>query len=372
MSDGMRASTVDVFRKAMTREQRADLAGRMAVGGTLFGSMYALATNKDENGLPVLTGAGPSDPRERKLWQSYGWQPYSVRIEDKYFSYRRLDPFSIFAGLMADMAQEGAAADLLNRRPEFGKALMIALTNNLASKTYLTGAMNMARLLNSPEQEFQYIKNTFASGFAPMSGFTAQAINPNMGEDYLLELRSVWDAMLAKTPGGFKGIPIKRDVLGDPIEKAKAAPTPFLGPTPYTNVKNDRLHRELILTGAGISPPRAVNGGVDWTEFGYSGGGTAYDRWTELHGKVKINGKTLKQQLERTIRSKGYQLLSQLGFNELDSPRVAVLRRWVGFYRAKAKVQVMREMPELAEAMSAVKYNTQALKRGGNINELIQ
>ena len=372
LSDGMRAMTDDVFRKAMTREQRADLAGRMAVGGTLFGSMYALATNKDENGLPVLTGAGPSDPRERKLWQSYGWQPYSVRIEDKYFSYRRLDPFSIFAGLMADMAQEGAAADLLNRRPEFGKALMIALTNNLASKTYLTGALNMARMLNSPEQEWQYIRNTFASGFAPMSGFTAQAINPNMGEDYLLELRSVWDAMLAKTPGGFKGIPIKRDVLGDPIEKAKAAPTPFLGPTPYTNVKNDRLHRELILTGAGISPPRAVNGGVDWTEFGYSGGGTAYDRWTELHGKVKINGKTLKQQLERTIRSKGYQLLSQLGFNELDSPRVAVLRRWVGFYRAKAKVQVMREMPELAEAMSAVKYNTQALKRGGNINELIQ
>ncbi len=269
LSDSMRAMTDKTIRQSLNPAQRADLAGRMATAGALFGSMYALAANRDENGLPVLTGAGPVDPRERKLWQSYGWQPYSVRVGDKYVSYRRMDPFAIFAGLVADMTQEKAAAEMLNRNPEMGKALMIALTNNLASKSYLTGAMNMARMLNSPEQEFQHLKNTLFSGFAPMSGFTSQVINAQMGEDYVAEVRTVYDAFMQRLPGGFSDLPAKRDVLGDKIEKAKPFPFALFGPTPYTEVKNNKVNRELLRTGASITPPPKKTNEVDWTGFAY-------------------------------------------------------------------------------------------------------
>ena len=365
LSDKLRYMNDKTLRESMEPEARADLNGRLATAGALFGSMYALASSRDENGLPILTGAGPIDSRERKIWESYGWQQYSIRVGDKYVSYRRMDPFAIFAGLVADMTQEKAAAELLNRNPEMGKAMIVALTNNLTNKSYLTGAMNMARMLNSPEREFQFIKNTFVSGFAPMSGFTSQAINPMMGEDYVAEVRNTYDAFIQRTPGGYKDLPLKRNVLGDKIKKSEPFPFMLFGPTPYTEVKNDALSRELVKIGAGVSPPSKTTGGVDWTNFTYKGKDTAYDRWMELHGKVKIQGRTLKQQLNYLIRDKRYQALSALGNDDLDSPRVAMMRKWISLYRAKAKAVAINEMPELAEALAIVRYNQQAIKAPG-------
>ena len=373
LSDKMRVLTDKTLRQSMTPSQRADLNGRLFTAGALFTSMFALASARDENGMPLLTGAGPTDSRERKLWQSYGWQPYSFRMGDKYVSYRRLDPFSTFAGLVADMTQEKAAAEMLNRKPEMGKALFIALANNLASRSYLTGAMNVARMLNAPEESAQYILNSFASGFAPASGFVGQTVNAQLGEDYMTEVRSIYDAYMQRTPGGFSDLPVKRDVLGDPIQRAKAFPFALFGPTPYTMVKNDKISRELVRTGASIAPPDRTTNGVDWTEFQYKGRETAYDRWMELHGTVRIQGRTLRQQLERTIRSKEYQLLSLTGADEVDSPRVRVLRNIVGTYRAKAKNLVLREIPELADAVAVARYNEQALRRpGATIEDLIR
>ena len=373
LSDKMRVLTDKTLRQSMTPSQRADLNGRLFTAGALFTSMFALASARDENGMPLLTGAGPTDSRERKLWQSYGWQPYSFRMGDKYVSYRRLDPFSTFAGLVADMTQEKAAAEMLNRKPEMGKALFIALANNLASRSYLTGAMNVARMLNAPEESAQYILNSFASGFAPASGFVGQTVNAQLGEDYMTEVRSIYDAYMQRTPGGFSDLPVKRDVLGDPIQRAKAFPFALFGPTPYTMVKNDKISRELVRTGASIAPPDRTTNGVDWTEFQYEGKETAYDRWMELHGTVRIQGRTLRQQLERTIRSKEYQLLSLTGADEVDSPRVRVLRNIVGTYRAKAKNLVLREIPELADAVAVARYNEQALRRpGATIEDLIR
>ena len=186
-----------------------------------------------------------------------------------------------------------------------------------------------------------------------------------MGEDYVAEVRNTYDAFIQRTPGGYKDLPLKRNVLGDKIKKSEPFPFMLFGPTPYTEVKNDALSRELVKIGAGVSPPSKTTGGVDWTNFTYKGKDTAYDRWMELHGKVKIQGRTLKQQLNYLIRDKRYQALSALGNDDLDSPRVAMMRKWISLYRAKAKAVAINEMPELAEALAIVRYNQQAIKAPG-------
>lgn len=88
------------------REWRADMTAggarrdfataRMMVGtGTIMTTLLA-----SKQGM--VTGNGPADEKARRLLEADGWQPYSLKIGDKYYSYQRLDPFSTTLGIVAD------------------------------------------------------------------------------------------------------------------------------------------------------------------------------------------------------------------------------------------------------------------------------
>ena len=376
VSDSARLLLDAEMRRGSTPKGRADLIGRAATGATLFGTATFLAMQKDENGLPMLTGAGPTDPDERKIWESTGWKPYSYRTSDGYIGYRRLDPAAIFFGLVADMVQESTVSKLLNKEPEWGKAVMVGMVNNLASKTYLSGALNMARMFNNPGQEFQYIKNQWASSLAPMSNFVNQAVNPSLKGDMVFhELRSSADAFRSRFfMSDPSKLPVKRNVFGDPVKRDTGVGPDFMSPLRYYESVNSRLTQEMVRIGAGFGPPRKRDSsGIDWTDYtkGESEQ-TAYDRWLELHGKVKLRGRTLKQALDSLVRSRSYQRLPVAGAGELESPRVSLMRSVLSKFRAKAKQQTLREFGDLIRDTNAVKYNEDALRRGATEEQLIR
>lgn len=366
VSDTLRVVVDGEARRALTPAGKADLLGRLATGSALFFTAASFASMKDENGLPLLTGAGPTDPDERAIWEATGWQPYSIRVGDRYVSYRRIDPAAFFFGLVADVVQEQASAELLNRDPSFGKAAMIALVNNLVSKTYLTGALNVARLLNSPEQEFQYVYNSLVSGFAPASSFVYQAVNPALkGDRVFHELRSVKDAFRARWIGSDPSkLPVRRNVFGEALKRDAGIGPDWLSPLRYVESSNDQLMQEMVRIGAGFGPPRKQDLGVDWTQVQGQDGQTAYDRWLENHGTARIGGRTLRESLERAVRSRAYRALPRTGVNDLESPRVQVLRRILSTYRQVAKAQTLGEFPELAGALRDRRLQKLALRSG--------
>jgi hypothetical protein len=97
----------------------------------------------------------------------------------------------------------------------------------------------------------------------------------------------------------------------------------------------------------------------------------AYDRWLELHGKVQIGGKTLRQSLLKLIGSRDYQKLSPVSTDDYDSPRIREVRTMISKYREAAYKQLLKESPELNQASRIDFANKQALRMGRSAQELL-
>src|SRR5690606_30952961 len=52
-----------------------------------------------------ISGAGPTDYRERKELEASGWKPFSFLADGRWVSYRRMDPFSTSIGALATTAE---------------------------------------------------------------------------------------------------------------------------------------------------------------------------------------------------------------------------------------------------------------------------
>ena len=227
--------------------------------------------------------------------------------------------------------------------------MLIALTNNLVSKTYMLGALNLARAIGEPERFAPTMLEGFAGAAAPFSSAVHQAVNPLKGDEVLHEIRGMSEAFKSKwVLSDPSKRPVRRNVLGEPILRDKGVGGDPWSPLRYVEVKDDPVAEELVRVGAGFQPPRETSNGVDWTTYRNEQNQTAYDRWMELHGQVQIGGKTMRDSLAATIQSRGYQRLPLTGVDDLDSPRVAALRRVVSRYREVARRQAMIEFPDLS------------------------
>ena len=55
-----------------------------------------------------ITGNGPVNRQQRKLWMDLGWKPRSIKVMGKWVSYDSLEPFN---GLLAYVADTGDFMD---------------------------------------------------------------------------------------------------------------------------------------------------------------------------------------------------------------------------------------------------------------------
>lgn len=343
----------------------ADAVGRIStgIGASVFFLHEALSGN--------ITGRGPSDPNERAALTDTGWQPYSIKVGDKYISYQRLDPFATFIGTAADMAEYMNHADDLDQEDHATAltGLAVGMANNFTNKSYLTGFANLVGAMQAPEQKVPEFFRRQAAAFVPNILSTA---GYGVGQDPTLrEVRTLADAMMSKVPGLSSKLPPRRNILGEPLERPAAVEgkDPVVGtlvniwdPIKYSRVKDDVVRNELAALGHAWEPPKRKTAGIDLMDVP-AGKTNAYDRWQELQGSVSLNGRTLKDALRGIIRSPEYRKLTPESVNGMESPRVARLNRIIGDYRAAAWDQLVREVPRLKQhtlAYAAAKHARRA------------
>jgi hypothetical protein len=132
----------------------------------ITGMVWALASKEKEDGLPVLTGAAPANADERALWQRMGIKPYSIRVGDSYYEYRRLEPVSTPIGVMAEidnalkMAKKGNPIDAVWKMMKGAGSLVL-------DKTYLGGVSDLLTMLSDPKNEGIKWASNFASSWMP-------------------------------------------------------------------------------------------------------------------------------------------------------------------------------------------------------------
>ena len=347
--------------------RRAQALGRMS-GGTLI-TMSAIVAA----GTGILTGSGPKDPEERAYLAKSGWQPYSIKVGDTYISYRRMDPFATFFGVVADLHEAYANAEDAQKSviEVTLKGVVAAVANNIANKTYLTGLVRAANAVSDAERYgADWLEQTIAS-FVPSALSQTQDI---LGMDPVMrDVQTIADAIRNRIPGIAENVAPRRDVLGEPLRRSRIlGAVPPAWPFSYSKVNNDIIAQELAQLGAGFTPPRAMRNDVDLRAYVNRKGQNSYDRWQELTGQVRLGGRTLRESMEQLIQSSGYQRTDPTSVEGYDSPRVGMLRKLISRYRDAAFRQTMQEFPDLMEAERHRRATVIGAASGKPFAELLQ
>jgi hypothetical protein len=326
-----------------------------------------------------ITGAGPADPDIRKSLEQTGWKPYSIKTENEdgtvsYRSYNRFDPFGMFFGLVADF-NEAAGAWPEQDLEERATQVAVALAKNLNNKSYLSGLVNAVGAMAEPGRRMESFFKGLAGGFVPT--VLQQSFN---NDPHLREARSVVDAMRRKMPGLSEGLDPQRNVLGE-----KQYIPPSYGPdwmSPITDTLHpggaqplteewkrtvqadvyDELARQTFLHNSPLKAAPAKVHGVDLTQYRANSGYTAADRYAELAGTVKNDGKAMKDRLAELIRSPDYRNKLSDGDFDVNGSRIDAIRSVVAGYREMALQALMRETPELYHVITDARRNEALMK----------
>ncbi|MFZ5791861.1 MAG: hypothetical protein ACOY3L_14310 [Pseudomonadota bacterium] len=277
----------------------------------------------------LITGSGPKDPRQRALLYATGWQPYSVRIGDTWYSYARLDPFSTLLGVAAD------AYDIASRMsdPEaedVGALVVASISNNLVNKTWLKGTSELIEAINDPERYGAKWLRTLAATVVP----TGVAQLAQTEDPYLREARTIVDAIKARVPGFSQTLLPKRDIWGEPIELGGSAGPDLISPI-YTNrLTHDPVAQELLSLGIWPSKLDRKIRGVDLTD-------KQYDDYQRIAGRLT------KFMLDNLVRSPGWGQIPAFA-------RTETITRVIDNTRETARTQMLMVYPDiLKQAMDA-------------------
>lgn len=316
--------------------------GRIATGNLMAGSAVFLAMEGK------ITGGGPVNPDERKAKEATGWRPYSWVSEaddgtKTYYSFDRMEPYASIFGIAGDIAEIAGSADEAEWS-EIALGITVALARNVTNKTYMTGVADAINAIGRPKQYMENWWKRRAGSYVP------NFFNQTNPDPYLREVRTMVDALKAKTPGFSRDLPPRRNIFGEPLPYDAAVGPDFISPFAYSKSLNDSVREELASLEAGFGHPAQEQGNVDFTEFTNSKGQDAYDRWLELHGTVKVGGRTMQENLERVIEGNRYQRYRSDTDEGLDA-KTSEIRRWIGRHRKMAERHVREEYPELDAAM---------------------
>jgi len=386
----------DLWRSG-DRRARAEVIGRQFMGMAYAGYGLHLATediaDKDGKLYPKITGNGPSNFQVKKTWLSMGWQPYSIAQKNEdgsitYKQYNRMDPRFYILGIIADLKENLININDQQKEDIFSSAALTVF-RNASNKTYLRGLSDAMELIANPtENSFSKFFGGVVGNAIPYASLRNQGIpgilNPET-ESY--ETRGFLDRIIARSGLGEKYLEPRRDILtGEPIEKTPSSlylnPDGvasfsfwFQGPSLVgrkIDVKNNPVAFEIARLRVPLGEPQKIKyKTVDLTEY-KKGDQSAYDYMMENIGKVKIEGKTLTEYLQKTFDSNNYQSLQE-GNTENDGGKEVYIKKIFKGFKDKAYYEMLKEYPEVKDAIEAAqikKYGLLKRKKGDETEEI--
>ena len=350
---------------------RAQTTGKLITSVTTLGLFLDMVTNNNAI-FPVVTGAGPRDDRQREMLEQTGWRPYSIKIGDTYYSYKRLDPIATLLGISADMNEMMKEADQYD---EEGAELLFmatatALARNVSNKSFLAGVQMWSEAMNDPDRFGKTLGKNYAGSFVPNVLSQMQ----DYDKQSLREARTWADAAMKKLPGGRDMLDPQRNLLGE--EKiVDYGTTGFINPVATSKDKSDIVLEELASLKHGFRHPssRILQGNLDLLDYVNEQGRTAHDRRLDLLQTVRVRGRTLRQTLTKLIQSSKYQKL--VGFSDeigLPSPRVQEITKVLRKFKDLANREMYKEFPELASQKNNITRALQLNKQGVNKQEVLE
>lgn len=229
---------------------RSDLAlARMSTGTAI------MMTAMDYANDGTISGAGPTDATEREALLRSGWQPYSAKVGDKWYSYNRADPFGSTMGLAASITEATNRGEIdeedVDEWQEVTAMSIAAVAQVAINKTYMEGMSNAVQVMSDPKRYSEgYINNLFAS-FVPFTSLSS-AIE-NAADPIQREASTPWEAAEARIITLSESLPPRRDLWGVPIrnESGVGKIYDFISPIAVREQDVAPVDREIVRLGGG-------------------------------------------------------------------------------------------------------------------------
>lgn len=240
----------------LLKEWRSDFAAKgprrdLAIAKSVVGTGLGLAiAEMAANGL--ITGGPPTDRGRESMLRANGWQPYSFKVDDKYYSYSRLDPFSTTIGVAADMATkyEGLSE---SQREDAAVMVVTSIMANLSNKTWLSGIADMMEAINDPQRYAKGFGKRMVGSLAVPTGINqiARTMDP-----VARQRDGYGDAVLNRIPGQSDNLYPTRNVLGETIVSEGGVGPDILSPIWESTDRNDPVLNALIKARININKPK--------------------------------------------------------------------------------------------------------------------
>lgn len=330
-----------------------------------LGSMIML-TITDMVAEGTITGGGPLADDMSKTAQLRATRraagappPYSVKIGDRWYAYNRLDPIGMMMGMGADMAEVFASASEADSEMLAG-AGVLAVAQNLASKTYLSGVFDFMAAIdphNQMSDPGKYVSD-LATGLVPYSSFmrnVAQTMDPiqrdakavEYGDDGKVDpvatyIQATIDKVKRGIPGLSDTLPPMRDLWGEPIDRSSGIGWgwDFVSPVASKADNPDPVTKVILDNRIAVSfPPRRIEG-VQLTP-------EEYDQFSELAGKMA------RDSVARLVNSPGFDKLSP----GPEGMKAELIKAAISDSREYARGQMMMRNPEIRDRAIGLKLD---------------
>lgn len=327
----------DIAKGGATR----DLAlARISMGSMIMATVATMTTSG------LITGGGPVDPALRNIKRGTGWQPYSMKIGDKYYSYNRLEPIGMLFGVAADTAEIMGQVNEEDAKT-LALAGVMAFTKNVTSKTWLRGVSTAIDALDKPERYGERFIQGYARTLIPTGAAqVARVLDPT--------LRSVYDpggfwyetynSIKSRVPGWSKSLPPRRNLWGEPIVLEGGLGPDIMSPIYTSTERRSPIDNELVRLkyGARMPQPTQKIMGVDIPMDAKE-----YDQYLQLMNSIPLpqTGMNLKKSLDNLVTKSPMYKMQETDDDKIDMIRsyISTAKKWtngpLGIYEKNRKIR---------------------------------
>jgi len=210
---GVQLTPAGLFKltnKTVLKSPEASLViGKALIGSAVMQYVSTLAATDR------LTGAAPKSKSERDNFYRSGRQPFSIKIGDNWYSYKEWGPIAMPLGIAAALYD---SFNETNEAPTVKKAqeAATAVAEMVYRGTFMGGIKSIMDAVANPfSVSAERMVRNVASGFVPFSSLLRNVTHTLDPE--IKDVESLFDHVKAGLPLISKGVPVRRDVFGDPL-----------------------------------------------------------------------------------------------------------------------------------------------------------